>query len=259
MVRIEEMLNYFRYQSVIPDTEKFRISCELMPAAQNGAAGQKKLLYINVQGKEEVKQRQNIVLLLDVSGSMCINTYQVQAAVATIISKLNAGDKISLVTYSSRDEVILRGFTIKDDKDKIKALEKFLGVNIYGCTNGSAGIVKAYEIGKEEYIEGGNNQVILITDGDLNFGITDKGGLTELIEEQGKNAKFKPRVMTYNDMTQDPTPIEKPAEEDQEPVNPEVEEELPDAEFEEVEDAAEEEPVEDAAAEEPEDKEDEQE
>ena len=190
MVRIEEMLNYFRYQSVIPDTEKFRISCELMPAAQDGAAGQKKLLYINVQGKEEVKQRQNIVLLLDVSGSMCINTYQVQAAVATIISKLNAGDKISLVTYSSRDEVILRGFTIKDDKDKIKALEKFLGVNIYGCTNGSAGIVKAYQIGKEEYIEGGNNQVILITDGDLNFGITDKGGLTELIEEKKKSNLF---------------------------------------------------------------------
>ena len=98
--------------------------------------------------------------------------------------------------------------------------------------------------------------------------------LTELIEEQGKNAKFKPRVMTYNDMTQDPTPIEKPAEEDQEPVNPGVEETLPDAEFEAVEDAAAEEPVADEptdetpaddapvdepSAEEPEDKEDEQE
>ena len=98
--------------------------------------------------------------------------------------------------------------------------------------------------------------------------------LTELIEEQGKNAKFKPRVMTYNDMTQDPTPIEKSAEEDQEPVNPGVEETLPDAEFEAVEDAAAEEPVADEptdetpaddapvdepSAEEPEDKEDEQE
>ena len=190
MVRIEEMLNYFRYKSVIPKEEKFRISCELMLAAQDGTAGNKKPLYINVQGKEEVRQRQNIVLLLDVSGSMCMNTEQVQAAVATILSKLSAGDKISLVTYSTRDEVILRGFTINDDKDKIKALEQFLGVNIYGCTYGSAGIVKAYEIGKEEYIEGGNNQVILITDGDLNFGITDKGGLTELIEEKKKSNLF---------------------------------------------------------------------
>ena len=70
--------------------------------------------------------------------------------------------------------------------------------------------------------------------------------------------------MTYNDMTQDPTPIEKPAEEDQEPVTPGVEEELPDAEFEAVEDAAEEQPAVEESAEEPvdessEDKEDEQE
>ena len=190
MVRIEEMLNYFRYKSVVPDTEKFRISCELMPAAQDGTAGQKKLLYINVQGKEEVRQGQNIVLLLDVSGSMSINTDQVQAMVATIISKLKAGDKISLVTYSSRDEVILRGFRINDENDRIKAIERFLGVQIYGYTNGSAGIEQAYKIGKEEYIEGGNNQVILITDGDLNFGITDKGGLTELIEEKKKSNLF---------------------------------------------------------------------
>ncbi|MBR0455853.1 MAG: ATP-dependent zinc metalloprotease FtsH [Firmicutes bacterium] len=67
--------------------------------------------------------------------------------------------------------------------------------------------------------------------------------LTEMIEEQGKNAKFKPRVMTYNDMTQDPTPIEKPVEAKSEPLDPEVQEELPDAEFETVEEPTAEEPV----------------
>ena len=76
-----------------------------------------------------------------------------------------------------------------------------------------------------------------------------------MIEEQRKNAKFKPRVMTYNDMTQDPTPIERPVEEEQEPVNPDAQEELPDAEFEAVEDATEEEPVDEPS----ENKEDEQE
>ena len=185
MVRIEEMLNYFRYKSIRPETEKFRISGELMPVT----AG-RKLLYINVQGKEEVKDRQNIVLLLDVSGSMSGNTVQVQAMVATIISKLDPGDKISLVTYSSHDEVVFRGYTIRDGKDRTKALEKFLGVTVSGCTYGSAGIETAYEIGKAEYIEGGNSQVILITDGDLNFGVTDKGGLAELIEEKKKSDLF---------------------------------------------------------------------
>ena len=185
MVRIEEMLNYFRYQSVIPDTEKFRISCELMPKAEGH-----KLLYINVQGKEEIRPQQNIVLLLDVSGSMRRNTVEVQAMVATILSKLKDGDKLSLVTYSARDRVLFRGMKIRDEKDRIRALETLLAVGVWGCTHGSAGIETAYQIGKEEFIEGGNNQVILITDGDLNFGITDKGGLAELIEEKKKTDLF---------------------------------------------------------------------
>ncbi len=76
--------------------------------------------------------------------------------------------------------------------------------------------------------------------------------LTEMIEEQGKNAKFKPRIMTYNDMTQDPTPIDNPAEKNAEPASSE-EDLLPDAEFEAVEDTTEatEEPIIEAATEEP--------
>lgn len=185
MVRIEEMLNYFRYISEKPEQDKFRISYEMMPSTSG-----KKLLYINVQGREEVRSRQNIVILMDVSGSMFGNTTQVQAAIATIIMKLNPGDKISLVTYSSNDEVIFSGMGIGSYKDKVAALEKLLCVEVDGWTNGSAGIEKAYEIGKAEYIEGGNNQVILITDGDLNFGITDKGGLEQLIEEKKKSNLF---------------------------------------------------------------------
>ena len=185
MVRIEEMLNYFQYRSEKPETEKFKISYEL-----KSFSDEKKLLYINVQGREEVKSRQNIVILLDVSGSMSGNAKKTQAMVATIISKLNPGDKLSLVTYSSNDEVVFRGKWISSEEDKIKALETFLGLEIYGGTYGSAGIETAYEIGKEEYIEDGNNQVILITDGDLNFGITDRGGLKELIEEKKKSNLF---------------------------------------------------------------------
>lgn len=185
MVRIEELLNYFRYKSVKPETEKFRISCEKMQIAEG-----RQLLYINVQGREETRERQNIVILLDVSGSMSGNAEQTQEMVATIISKLNPGDKVSLVTYSDRDEVVFSGKVIGGYEDKCRALEELLNVGIGGCTYGSAGIITAYEIGTREYIEGGNNQVILITDGDLNFGITEKGGLTELIEEKKKSNLF---------------------------------------------------------------------
>ncbi|MBR4760311.1 MAG: von Willebrand factor type A domain-containing protein [Lachnospiraceae bacterium] len=188
MVRIEEMLNYFRYESKIPDAtsgDMFNIAYELMDADHD-----KKYLYINVQGKMEVRDRQNIIILLDVSGSMSGNTQQTQAMIATIISKLGNGDKLSLVTYSDEDIVELEAVTINGEQDRIHALEKLLSIEITGCTNGSKGIDKAYKIGKKNYIEGGNNQVILITDGDLNFGITDKGGLEELIEQKKKDNLF---------------------------------------------------------------------
>ena len=117
MVRIEEMLNYFRYKSEKPVSEKFKISHEL-----KGLNGAKRLLYINVQGCEDVKNRQNIVILLDVSGSMSSNAKKTQAIAATIISKLNPGDKLSLVTYSSDDEVVFRGRSVRK-KTKSKHLK----------------------------------------------------------------------------------------------------------------------------------------
>ncbi len=185
MVRIEEMLNYFRYESEIPEDQMFNISCEIMDSGRN-----RKYLYINVQGREEVKEHQNIIILLDVSGSMHSNAEQTQAIIATIVSKLGNGDKLSLVTYSSNDHVELEAFSVNGAEDRIRVLEKLLSVQIRGYTDGSGGIEQAYRIGKKNYIPGGNNQVILITDGDLNFGITDKGGLEELIEKKKKDRLF---------------------------------------------------------------------
>ena len=185
MVRIEEMLNYFRYKAEKPKDEMFRIGTELK-SRENGS----RLLYIHVQGKEEVKEKQNITVLLDVSGSMGGNAEQTQAAVATVISKLKKGDTFSLVTYSSTDTVVLDGVTVMSEKDITCFVEKLLGLEIDGGTYGSAGIEKAYQIGKRNYCPGGNNQIILITDGDLNFGITSQGGLEKLIEEKKRDHLF---------------------------------------------------------------------
>ena len=185
MVRIEEMLNYFRYKQEKPTEEMFRISTELK-TGENGS----KLLYINVQGREEVREKQNIVVLLDVSGSMSGNAVQTQAAVATVISKLKPGDTFSLVTYSNTDRVVLEGVPVVSGADITCFLEKLLGLEISGGTYGSAGIETAYRIGKRNYRPDGNNQVILITDGDLNFGITSQGGLEKLIEEKKRDHLF---------------------------------------------------------------------
>ena len=185
MVRIEEMLNYFRYRHQKPTGQMFRIDTEVKDLENRS-----KFLYIHVQGKEEIREKQNIVVLLDVSGSMSGNAVQTQAAVATIVSKLKPGDTFSLVTYSSEDHVVIDGLPIMAKDDITHILEKLLGLEIYGGTYGSAGIEKAYAIGKRNYRPGGNNQVILITDGDLNFGITSQGGLERLIEEKKKDNLF---------------------------------------------------------------------
>ena len=184
-VRIEEVLNYFDYENDSPQQEKFAVYTELLPKGNN-----RELLYIQVQAKQEVKEHQNIVLLLDVSGSMRSNTEVTQEAVATIFSKLKPGDILSLVTYASEDHTVVKGFEIRDDRDKEELMGIILGLKISGCTYGSAGIETAYRIGEEYYREDRNNQVILITDGDLNFGITEKGGLQNLIEEKKKSNLF---------------------------------------------------------------------
>ena len=196
-VRIEEVLNYFDYDAEIPADAKFAVSTELLEK-QNG----KKLLFIDVQAAEERKEHQNIILLLDTSGSMGSNSEVTQEAIAVIFSKLNIGDRISLVTYSSADRTVLEGYQVKDLRDKEDLMGILLGIEITGCTFGSAGINTAYRIGETFRQPDWNNQVVLITDGDLNFGITDNRGLEELIEEKKKSGLFLSVIGTglYNYM-----------------------------------------------------------
>ena len=184
-VRIEEVLNYFDYENESPQEARFAVYTEILPKGN-----EKELLFIQVQAKQEAKEHQNIVLLLDVSGSMAENAEVTQEAVAAIISKLKPGDIFSLITYSTTDRTVIKGFEITGDQDREDLMGTILSLRISGCTNGSAGIETAYRIGEEYYHEGWSNQVILITDGDLNFGITEKGGLKSLIEEKKKSNLF---------------------------------------------------------------------
>ncbi len=184
-VRIEEVLNYFDYDTKAPEEDVFAIETEILDKNK-----QKKLFYINAQAKHEVKEHQNIILLLDISGSMTGNAEVVQMAIATIVSKLKVGDIFSLVTYSSKDETVMKNYAIRNELDKEYIMGRIMQIEISGYTDGSAGIETAYEIGKKNYDKDWNNQVILITDGDLNFGITEKGGLKDLIEEKKKENLF---------------------------------------------------------------------
>ena len=186
-VRIEEILNYFDYDHGTweKDAGKFRISTERYQKSKD-----KELLYVNVEAADQAKEKQNVILLLDVSGSMSSQNEVTQEAIATVISKLKEGDVISLVTYSSTDHTIFENHVVAGAGDREDLMGRILELEITGCTYGSAGIETAYQLGKKTYQKNASNQVILITDGDLNFGVTEKGGLKDLIEEKKKTGLF---------------------------------------------------------------------
>lgn len=180
-VRIDHMLNYFKYDYSIPqEDELLALNATIFDCPYNG---EKKLLRLGLTSKQvEIESmRNNIVLLLDVSGSMSGATKidLMKEAMKKMVENLNNDDLISIVTYSNKTKVVIDGKTKGDNYDEI--IRKINELNANGGTNGEGGIQKAYEIAKQHFIEEGNNRVILATDGDFNIGISDAGQLKEYI------------------------------------------------------------------------------
>ena len=183
-VRAEEFINYFDYD--YPDPEEGRTFGDYVEIADcpwNPAA---KLMMIGIQGKRLEKEEtppSNIVFLIDSSGSM--NSYDklplVQSAFSVLAEKLTENDRISIVTYAGRTDTLLSGMSGRN-KDEI--LEALYSITAKGGTNGEGGIEKAYDLAEKYFIKGGNNRVILATDGDLNIGASSEDELVKLIESK---------------------------------------------------------------------------
>ena len=189
-VRIEEMINYFDYDYPAPGAgEDFAVSARIAPCPWNKDT---KLLRIGLKAREEKKDEKtpcNLVFLIDVSGSM--DEYNklplVQRAFRLLINELGEEDTISVVTYASSDAVVLDG---ESGLEKTVICDAVEDLCAGGGTNGSQGIITAYELAAKHFIEGGVNRVVLATDGDLNIGMTDEGSLTRLIEEKAKSGVY---------------------------------------------------------------------
>ncbi len=189
-VRIEEMLNYFSYDFEEPlGQEPFGVTTQIGKCPWNDEA---ELLMIGLKTESvnyDYAPPSNLVFLLDVSGSMGDpdKLPLLQESFAKLTDNLTEKDRISIVTYASEDKVVLQGAR-GDEKKKIKkALNK---LKASGGTNGSQGIERAYELAEEYFIEGGNNRIILATDGDLNIGMTSEEELEELISEKKESGIF---------------------------------------------------------------------
>ncbi|MDD4112625.1 MAG: von Willebrand factor type A domain-containing protein [Herbinix sp.] len=189
-VRIEEMINYFKYDYESPMGDvPFSVNTEISDCPWNKDA---KLLLIGLQAKDiDLADRpsSNLVFLLDVSGSMYSDDKLplMQKAFIMLTENLNENDRISIVTYAGMDRVILEGVRGDETMKIVSAIEE---LSAGGSTAGAAGIEKAYSIAEEYFIEDGNNRIILATDGDLNVGITSEGELKRLVEKERKKGVF---------------------------------------------------------------------
>lgn len=189
-VRIEEMVNYFKYDYPQPqNNHPFSINTEYSNSPWNP---KHKLLKIGLQGKSVSMNNlppSNIVFLIDTSGSMDQDNKLplLKESLKVLLNQLRPKDKVGIVVYAGSAGVILPS-TSASEKSEI--LEAFDQLTAGGSTAGGEGIELAYKLAKENFIKGGNNRVVLATDGDFNVGTSSVANLETLIEEKRKTGIF---------------------------------------------------------------------
>ncbi len=189
-VRIEELINYFDYDYEQPKGEDpFSIYTEISEAPWNT---QHKLVHIGLQGKKISTEKlppSNLVFLIDVSGSMADPSKLplLKSSFKMLVEQLRDPDRVAIVVYAGAAGQVLPS-TRGDDKRKI--LESLDQLEAGGSTAGGAGIRLAYEIARKNFVEGGNNRVILATDGDFNVGESSDQAMEKLIEQKREEGVF---------------------------------------------------------------------
>ncbi len=183
-VRIEELLNYFRFDYANPSGDRpFSVTTEVGPAPW-APAHRLVLVGLKAQPLDEGRHvPRNLVFLLDVSGSMHSpdKLPLVKTAMRMLTATLTPADRVAIVTYAGASGVALPS-TSGADKTRIE--QAIADLTAGGSTNGAAGIRLAYDIAAQSFIRGGINRVILATDGDFNVGTTSQGELIRLIEQE---------------------------------------------------------------------------
>jgi len=190
-VRVEEMLNYFRYDYAAPEGDaKFAVTAQMAPCPWNP---DNVLLVLGVRTADAPKASEggsNLVFLVDVSGSMSAENKLplVQQALMMLVDELTEADTVSIVTYASGEEILIEG--ANPVKDKARLLAAIDGLHADGSTNGQRGLVQAYEVARRYQRPEGNNRIIMCSDGDLNVGMTSESELHDYVSEMRKTGIY---------------------------------------------------------------------
>ncbi len=187
-VRIEELINYFEYDYPQPvGNVPFSVNTEVATAPWNA---KHKIVSIGLQGKKvalEDAPPSNLVFLVDVSGSM--NTPDrlplVKQGLKFLAQQLSAKDRVAIVVYAGKS-----GLVLPSTNDRREILDALDSLESGGSTNGGQGIQLAYKVALDNFIQGGNNRVVLATDGDFNVGLTSDNELVQLVENKRRSGIF---------------------------------------------------------------------
>jgi Ca-activated chloride channel family protein len=189
-VRVEEMVNYFRYDYRAPGGQHpISITTEVADAPWRP---NHKLVLIGLQ-TARIPMRDlppnNLVFLLDVSGSMDSPNKLplVKSAFRLLVDQLRPQDRVAIVVYAGAEGLALPSTPGTEKERILQAIDR---LEAGGTTAGAAGIRLAYQVARQQFMVEGNNRIILATDGDFNVGVSSDGELTRLIEGQRRHGVF---------------------------------------------------------------------
>lgn len=183
-VRIEEMLNYFDYDYALPAADDlFGVTTQIAACPWNPET---KLLVMGFATKPVEYGRTagaNLVFLIDTSGSMGDpeKLPLLKDSFAELVDGLTERDRVSIVTYSGTERIVLEGASGADKRTITRAID---GLVAEGSTNGEAGLEMAYRVAERSYLDGGVNRIVMASDGDLNVGITSESDLHDYVRDK---------------------------------------------------------------------------
>jgi Ca-activated chloride channel homolog len=189
-VRIEEMINYFSYDYPEPTGKHpFSVYTEISACPWNPAH---QLLHVGLKGKSIDKSElppSNLVFLIDVSGSMSAENKLplLKQAFRMLVNELRPEDRVAMVVYAGAAGLVLESTPGSEKAEILAALDK---LQSGGSTAGGAGLKLAYRVAQDNFVEGGNNRIILATDGDFNIGASSNAEMERLIEEKREHGVF---------------------------------------------------------------------
>lgn len=190
-VRIEEMINYFKYDYPVPGdkTKPFQPDISIYPSPWNK---DRKLLQIGIKGYDIIpgeKLTANLVFLIDVSGSMNADDKLplLKNSIRMLVNSLNEEDTVAIVVYAGSAGTVLETTKVKEKGKILAALEQ---LNAGGSTAGGEGIEKAYALAESSFNKNAVNRIILATDGDFNVGISNPEELKSFVERKRETGVF---------------------------------------------------------------------